>query len=93
MKKKEYMSEEFYNSLTSIIKECEAHPYATTNPYDGQDGWEYRISKKSLGEWDEEQSEILLNQKDERVNNLLAASSLDCFLYLDRGGYIYFVFS
>lgn len=86
------MSEEFYKLLANVIKECEQHPYATTKPFDGGDGWEYRVSKKNLGTWENEQKEAIDNDADVKVKELCDASILDCQVYCDNGGYMYLVF-
>lgn len=93
MKNKKYMSEEFYKLLESVIKECEQHPFATTSPFGGADGWVYRVSKKNLGAWENEQKEAIDFGADVRINELCNASHLDCQVYCDNGGYMYLVFA
>ena len=86
------MSNDFYEKLKAIIKECEEHPYNTTQPVNFGDGWEYRVSKKDLGTWSDEEYDILFHHLDKEVDNICQESSLDCFVYCERGGRIYLAF-
>lgn len=86
------MKEEFYNKLAEVIKECEAHPYKSTDPLDFGNGWEGRVSKQDLGTWTDEEYGIMFNHQDKRTEDMCNKSSLDCFVYCDRGGYMYLVF-
>lgn len=86
------MKEEFYNKLAEVIKECEAHPYKSTDPIDLGNGWEGRVSKQNLGTWTDEDYDTMFNHQDKRTEDMCNKSSLDCFVYCDRGGYMYLVF-
>ena len=86
------MKPEFYDKLKEIISECEAHPYQSTTPLNFGNGWEGRVSKKSLGTWSDEDYDTLWNHKDKKVDDICNASTLDCFVICDRGGYIYLAF-
>lgn len=86
------MKEEFYDKLAEVIKECEAHPYKSTDPLDFGNGWEGRVSKQDLGTWTDEDYDTMLNHQDKRTEDMCNKSSLDCFVYCDRGGYMYLVF-
>lgn len=85
------MNSKFYKRLRSVINECEQHPYKATIPFDL--GGECRVSKRNLGAWDDEDYNTHLNQTDERTNEICARSRLACFVYCDRGGYMYLAFS
>lgn len=86
------MEQEFYDKLTNLIKECEAHPYKTTKPIDLGNGYEGRISKENLGTWTKEEYKTLYNHLDDKVERICEKSILDCFVYCDKGGYMYLVF-
>ena len=86
------MKEEFYHKLTEVIKECEAHPYKSTDPIDLGNGREGRVSKQNLGTWTDEDYDTMFNHQDKRTEDMCNKSSLDCFVYCDRGGYMYLVF-
>ena len=92
MKKKNYMSEEFYELLANVIKECEQHPYSTSRAYNCGEGWELRVSKKNLGTWENEQKEAIDREIDAKINELCDASQLDCWVHCDCGGYMYLVY-
>lgn len=83
------MTNTFYQELKSAITECEAHPYKSTF-LDDSTGW--RIYKNPLGQWSESDYDILLNHQDATVNNLCDNSTLQCFVYCDKGGFIYLAF-
>ena len=85
------MNDVFYKRLQQVINECEQHPYKATIPFDL--GGECRVSKRDLGAWDDEDYNTHLNQTDERTNEICARSRLACFVYCDRGGYLYLAFS
>ncbi len=87
------MKQEFYDKLQQVITECEQHPYKTTEPMDFGNGWEGRVSKQNIGTWTDEEYDILLNHRDKKVNAMCENSRLDCFVYCDRGGYIYLAFN
>lgn len=87
------MKQEFYDRLKEVIKECEEHPYKNTHPIDMEGGWQGRISKESLGAWTDEDYDILWNHKDNRVDEICAASTLDCWVICEKGGYMYLVFN
>ena len=57
------MKESFYTRLQEVIAECEAHPYANTDKF-MLPGWEGRISKSNIGEWTDEEYDILLNRNE-----------------------------
>lgn len=86
------MKEEFYNKLAEVIKECEAHPYKSTNSIDLGNGREGRVSKQDLGTWTDKDYDTMFNHQDKRTEDMCNKSSLDCFVYCDRGGYMYLVF-
>lgn len=86
------MKREFYSRLEKVIRECEANPMGSTMPLDGGDGWEYRVSKANLGTWSERDYDILLNGNDNKTLEICDDSTLNCFVYCDRGGYMYLVF-
>jgi hypothetical protein len=86
------MKEEFYNKLAEVIKECEAHPYKSTKSIDLDNGREGRVSKQNLGTWTDEDYDTMFNHQDKRTEDMCNKSSLDCFVYCDRGGYMYLVF-
>ena len=82
------MKQEFYKRLSEVIAECEAHPYHNTERF-LLPGWEGRISKSNLGEWSDEDYDVLFHRRDKKTLDLCKASNLDCFVYCDGGGYIY----
>ena len=86
------MKQDYYSKLAEVIKECEAHPYKSTEPINLGNGWEGRISKQNLGTWTDEEYGIMFNHQDKRTEEMCAKSSLDCFVYCERGGYMYLVF-
>lgn len=86
------MTQEFYDRLEKLVKECEAHPYKSSEPMDFCNGWEGRVSKKHLGTWSEEDYDILYNFKDERVNKICDDSRLECFVFCNKDGYMYLCF-
>ena len=86
------MTQEFYDKLGQLIKECEAHPYKTTRPINLGNGYEGRISKENLGTWTDDDYKTLFNHLDEKVDRICEKSNLDCFVYCEKGGYMYLVF-
>lgn len=82
------MTDEFYNRLKEVIAECEEHPYKNTDKY-LVPGWEARMSKKNLGEWTDEEYDIIKNHSDKKTNEICKASKLDCGVFCDGGGYMY----
>ena len=85
------MDSNFYKRLKTVIKECEQHPYKASIPLDFGGFW-VRVSKRNLGVWTEADYSIHLNQLDGRTNEICEQSSLPCFVYCDRGGYMYLIF-
>ena len=83
------MKQEFYDRLKEVIKECEENPYKATRPQDVGNGYEGRISKENLVEWTDEEYDIMFNHADEETEKICDKSTLDCFVYCDRGGYMY----
>ena len=86
------MSDNFYKRLQTVIHECEQHPYKATIPLDFG-GVIVRVSKQILGEWTDDDYSIHLNRTDERTNDICTRSRLACFVYCDRGGYMYLAFT
>lgn len=86
------MTQEYYSKLAEVIKECEAHPYKSTEPINLGNCWEGRISKQNLGTWNDEEYDIMFNHQDKRTEDMCTKSSLDCFVYCEQGGYMYLVF-
>lgn len=86
------MDNRFYKRLQKVINECEQHPYKATIPLD-LGGVVVRVSKNDLGTWTDEDYNTHLNKTDERTNEICARSRLACFVYCDRGGYMYLVFT
>lgn len=82
------MKESFYKILGEVIAECEEHPYNNTDKY-VVSGWEARMSKKNLGEWTDEEFDIIKNHADKNINEMCKASKLDCEVFCDGGGYMY----
>ena len=82
------MRPEFYDRLKEVIRECEEHPYKNTDKY-LVPGWEARMSKKNLGEWTDEEYDIIKNHADKQTNEICKASKLDCYVFCDGGGYMY----
>ena len=82
------MKQEFYKRLSEVIAECETHPYQNTERF-LLPGWEGRISKSNLGEWSDEDYDVLFHRRDKKTLDICNASKLDCFVYCDGGGYIY----
>ena len=82
------MNKEFYDRLKEVIAECEEHPYKNTEKF-LVPGWEARVSKKNLGEWSEEEFDIIRNHADQQTNEICKASKLDCEVFCDGGGYMY----
>ena len=83
------MKQEFYERLKEVIKECEGNPYKATRPQDFGNGYEGRISKENLWKWTDEEYDIMFNHADEETEKICDKSTLDCFVYCDRGGYMY----
>jgi len=82
------MKESFYKILAEVIAECEEHPYKNTDKYIVP-GWEARMSKKNLGEWTDEEYDVIKNHADKKTNEMCKASKLDCDVFCDGGGYMY----
>ena len=82
------MKQEFYKRLSEVIAECEEHPYHNTERF-LLPGWEGLISKSNLGEWSDEDYDVLFHRMDKKTLDICKASKLDCFVYCDGGGYIY----
>lgn len=47
------------------------------------------MSKKNLGEWTDEEFDIIKNHADKKTNEMCKASKLDCEVFCDGGGYMY----
>lgn len=86
------MKQEFYDRLKEVIRECEAHPYKSSQPINLGGGYEGRISKENLGEWSKEDYKTMYNHMDEQTERICEKSTLDCFVYCERGGFMYLVF-
>lgn len=59
------MKQEFYDRLKEVIRECEEHPYKNTEKY-LVPGWEARMSNKNLGEWTDDEYDIIKNHSTSR---------------------------
>ena len=85
------MESNFNERLQTVINECEQHPYKATIPLDFS-GMIVRVSKQILEERTDANLSIHLSQADKRTNEICANSRLACFVYCDRGGYMYLIF-